>query len=146
MAKGAVKSAQAAQDNYVNGVQQSADKYLKGAERVTTSPGAAAATPQAMQDYLAGVQKSVTSGKRQRSLGYSTSDWQAAVRAYGASNYAGSTAKGGPKYGRKAQKLQPAWQAARDAAAAVSGPKGKATALAKVSAAMDVMIAVGQSM
>lgn len=145
MGRKVVKTAQQATDNYVSGVSAAGEKYKQGVQRVTQSPGAAASTPQAMQNYLQGVQQSVASGKRARSLGYSLGDWQQAVLNYGASNYAGSTAKGGPKFNRKASKMQPAWQAASDAAAAVAGPKGKATALAKISAAMDVMIAAGKN-
>lgn len=67
----------------------SGEAYKRGVERVTESPTALAATPDAMQRYVAGCNESVTSGRRAAALNrVSLSDWKTA-----------SVVKGAPRIG-----------------------------------------------
>lgn len=55
----------------------STESIRRGVERVTESPTAKAATPEATQKYLQGVQEAVASGRRAAGLnGVSVQDWK----------------------------------------------------------------------
>lgn len=125
-------------DSMSSGVTQ--NKYKQGVSQVTESPMAKAATPEALNRYLEGVQRAVHSGKQAARLNAtSLQSWQAAASGRGASNLAVGATKSKPKVDQAMQRLQPVWQAMRDAAAAVpKGPKGDlAAAQSRIMAALQ---------
>lgn len=125
---------------------QTATNYTNGINAVTESPMAAAATPAAMQAYVAGVQNSVNNGSRAAALnGVSISTWKNNATTVGAQRLASGAQKASPKYLAAMQKWAPLYAQASQAAAAITGPKGNlATALAKVQASLTVMISNGK--
>lgn len=127
---------------WVQGMGQASAKYTAGINKVTESPMAKAATAEATARYLDGVQRSVSSGKRERSLMNSPlSTWKQNATSIGAARLMDGARKGQPKYNAAAQKWAPVLANASQAAAAVTGPKSMATAMAKVQANLSVIMA-----
>lgn len=129
------------------GMGSAGAKYTAGINKVTESPMAKAATPEAMQRYVDGVQRSVSSGKRAAALNASPlSTWKTNATTFGASNLAQGAQKGHPKYMAQAQKWAPILAQASQAAAAVTGPKSHGTAMAKVAANLQVIMTAAGTM
>lgn len=127
---------------WVKGLSGAAQKYTEGINKVTESPMAKAATPEAMQRYVDGVQRSVSSGKRVQALQAAPlATWKQNATGEGASRLAGGARKGQAKYAAAAQKWAPILAQASAAAAAVQGPKSLSTAMAKVQANLGVIMA-----
>lgn len=129
------------------GMAGAGGKYVAGINKVTESPMAKAATPEATQKYLDGVQRSVTSGKRVAALNASPlSTWKQNATTFGASNLSQGAQKGGPKYMAQAQKWAPILAQASQAAAAITGPKSHGTAMQKVAANLQVIMTAAGTM
>lgn len=144
----AALNAQQIAESWGSGMNSGGQKWLQGVNGVTESPMAKAATPQAMADYVSGVQRSVDSGKRQASLMKGSADsWKQACATAGTGAMARGAAKGKAKYIAWLNNGGAAAMAnAKAAAAAITGPKGDmGTALAKVQAAMTAMQASKKS-
>jgi hypothetical protein len=125
---------------------QTAANFTAGVQAVTQSPAAAAATPQAEQLYIQGVQQSVTSGKRAAALQAVTlQQWQQATTQKGAARLASGAQAAQSKVQAFFTKQAPVYAAMK---AAVSNmPKGGlVNAVARVQAALQVeMAAAGRS-
>lgn len=122
--------------NYLKGMQGAADKYRKGIARVTENPMQKAATPEAMDRYISGVQRSVSNGKRAAKLNaVPMSRWQNNATTVGATRLADGAQKAMDKVTANAQKWAPIWQQISDSVAAM--PKGGlANAQARANAAI----------
>jgi len=137
-----VKSAQTAIDNWNAGMRNPAtiSKYKAGIAAVTVSPTALAASSAAQQKYLSAVTQAVTSGRMAAKLnGVSLQQWQQQAQNIGANNLSMGAAKGLPKYTAFAQKWQPIWAQASQAAQAIPNDGSMQAALARVQAAITVM-------
>jgi hypothetical protein len=121
-------------------------KFVQGVQGVTVSPNSLAAQPQAIQKYLNAVTDAANSGRL--AAGNNRVDvnaWKTAT-ASGADRLASGAAAKANKQLAAAQRMQGAWQSARDAAAAIPHDGTLASASAKVMAAMTAMrSAVGKS-
>lgn len=137
------KTAQQMAANYQAAMQSpnTQAKYKQGIEAFTGNPMELAASDQAMQFYLNRVTESVTSGKRARRLRETPRErWHRNAITVGANQLSVGAQKAKDKVDAHFAKWAPIYQQARDAARAL--PKGgKANALARVSAAMDVLMA-----
>lgn len=136
-----VKSAQQANANWKAAMQspQASQKYQQGVQAVQTSPNQTAASPAAVQKYMNRTAEAVSSGKlAAANNAVPLQRWQQAAIA-GAARLASGAANGSQNQLNAAQRMQGAWQAARDAAAAIPDDGTTASALAKVAAAMNVM-------
>lgn len=126
---------------YQRGMAQAASAYKDGIQSVTESPMAAAATPAASARYMEGIQRSEASGKRVAKLQATPlQTWKDNAVNVGANRLATGAQKAAGKVQAHHQKWAPVYQAASDAAAAVTGPKGLATAMAKQQAALTVLM------
>jgi hypothetical protein len=139
-----MKTLQQAVDNWsaAMGSAETANKYKQGIANTTENPMALAATDTAMQNYLNGVQRSVTSGKRVAKLqAASFSDWKTTATTIGVQNLANGAKKGKPKMQRGLAAYAAAWPQMRAAARAL--PKGgKSNAMNRISAALDVIYSI----
>jgi len=100
-------------------------KYKDGINRYNGNPMAAAATPEAMQRYTDHVAKSVTSGKRAASLNAADpAMWKQNSLNVGAIGLGTGANKKSAKQLKVAQRWQPIYQAASNAAAAVPNDGG----------------------
>lgn len=141
MARGPVKTPQQANANWKSAMQapQTSEKYRQGINSVQTSPNAAAAAPAAVAKYQQKTQEAVTSGRMAAANNAVPLDrWKGAASA-GAARLGTGAANGSAKQMAAAQKMAPAWQAARDQAAAIPDDGSEASALAKVAASMRAM-------
>jgi hypothetical protein len=112
-------------------------KYTQGVNRVTVSPTAAAASADALNRYQQNTAQAVASGRMAAALNnVSLQAWQAAVAA-SAGNLSRNAQAKKAKQAAAAVKLQPVWQAMRNAANSL--PKGGvANAVARVQAALQI--------
>lgn len=130
-------------DNWAAGISQAGQKYAAAIDRVQVNPAALAATPEAMQAWIQGCQNSMA--KRAAKLAsVDFSFWKQQTKQYGAANYAASGQKGKAKYNRGVAKMGSAYADASAAAHAITGPKSKARAMARVSAVIDVLQAAAK--
>lgn len=137
-----VKTAAQASSAYVNGMAGAGAKYSAGIDRVQVSPTQLAASDQAMQKYVAGVQASVSSGRRAAALGkVSLDQWKSAAKQKGAARIGTVSDLQKQRQSAAAQAWQGIWQQQSDAAAAVGGGKDIGTAMAKVQAALQIAMA-----
>jgi hypothetical protein len=123
------------------GSAQATANYKAGVQSVTTSPGALAATPDAIQRYLDGVNQSVASGRRQAALNaVSLQYWQNQAINKGAPRLATGAAAALPKFQSFSQKIAPLLT---QISAHVAGmPKGGfANAVSRSSYAIQQMLA-----
>lgn len=122
------------------GSDKARQKYLKNTAQPKRNPMEAAATDNAMQAYQDGVRKSITSGKRAAALQNTPlSAYVNGCKMKGADRLQSGAAASLDKYRKAAQKWIPVMQQASDAAKAL--PKGgKVNAMARVSAALDVIM------
>lgn len=139
-----MKTAQQAVGNWQSAMAspQTSQKYKDGINSTNVNPMALAASPEAMQNYLNGVQRSVDSGKRVRALNAaSVADWKNNAIQYGATNLANGAKKAQAKYQRNIAPYAAVWPQMRQAAQAL--PKGGlANATARVQAALGVIMGV----
>lgn len=135
-----VDAAQASQ-SWQSGLSGAGAKYIAGVNKVTESPMAKAASPQAMQKYLDNVNRSVTSGKRAAALNNSPlALWKANSVGEGANRLAGGARKGKAKMDAHFQKWAPIYSQASAAAEAVPYAPGVEGALAKQRANLQVIM------
>lgn len=117
---------------YKRGVAGAAGNYKKGVQAVTENPAAKAAAKVADGTWAANT--TAAAGRLQDSLSRVTlQGWQQQAAGVGATNFAASAAKAGPKYAARAQALAQAASAASQAAEAENDP------MAKVRAAINAM-------
>lgn len=136
-----VVDAAAASSSWVSGMSGAGPRYIAGVNKVTESPMAKAATPQAMQKYLDNVQRSVQSGKRAAALNNSPlATWKANAVGEGANRLAGGARKGKSKVDAHFQKWAPIYSQASQAAEAVPYSPGVEGALAKSRANLQVIM------
>lgn len=122
------------------GSPTTAQKYKDGINGFNGNPMALAATPEAMQAYLDGVQRSITSGKRANSLNQaSAATWKNNAINVGAARLASGATKSQGKYATKITPYATVWPQMRAAARAL--PKGGfANAAARAAAALQVLM------
>lgn len=126
---------------YQRGMAGAGTAYTEGINSVTESPMQKAATPEAMQAYQDGVMRSIQSGKRVAALQAAPlATWKQNATTVGAQRLASGAQKAQSKVQAHFQKWAPIYSQASQAAAAVQGPKSQATAMAKVAAALQVMM------
>lgn len=119
--KTAEQSAQAYQQAMSSGV--TSQRYKDGVQGVTESPMAKAATPDATQRYLNGIQQSVTSGRRQQALqAVPLQRWKDNTINKGAQRLASGAQAAADKVRTHFQKWTPIYQQVSDSIAAM--PKG----------------------
>lgn len=136
-----VKSASQANANWKAAMQSpmASQKYQQGVQAVTVSPNATAATPAAVQKYQSKTAEAVASGRlAAANNAVPLQRWQQAAIA-GAARLSSGAANGSQNQLNAATRMQSAWQAARDAAAAIPDDGTLASASAKVMAAMQAM-------
>lgn len=141
MARGPVKTPQQANANWKSAMQspQTSAKYTQGINSVQTSPNASAASAQAVAKYQAKTQEAVTSGRLAAANNAVPLDRWKSAAGQGAARLSTGAANGSAKQLAAAQRMAPAWQAARDQAASIPDDGSEASALAKVAAAMRAM-------
>lgn len=124
------------------GSTETANRYKQGIQNCTDNPMQLAATDQAMENYLNGVKRSITSGKRVAKLqAASFTDWKAIASTVGVQNLANGAKKGSPKMSRGLAPYAAVWPQMTAVAKAL--PKGgKTNAMNRISAALDVIYAV----
>lgn len=131
-----VKSAAVAVQKWQQGFSQAGPAYQAGIAAVNSSPMAAAAAQ--ASKAVANFSAVVNNGSWAASLNaVPLSAWKAACQQ-GVAKFSMGAQKGLPKMQAYAQKFQPIWQQASDAAANATGSIGKFTA------AMNVMVAAGR--
>jgi hypothetical protein len=142
MAGKTVKSAAQIAQNWSAAMQAptTAQKYAAGVNAVTQSPMAAAATPAAQQKYLASVTAAVNNGHMAAQLNATPlQTWKTNASSTASTSFAKGASKGMPKMTAAMQRMQPGYQAASDAAAAIPND-GTATSISsKVIAAINAM-------
>lgn len=117
---------------YKAGVGGAAEAYKKGVGAVTENPAAKAAAKVADGTWARNT--TAAADRMQQALSAVTlSGWQQQSKGVGATNFAQSAAKAGPKYEAKAQQLAQAATAASAAAEQETDP------IAKVRAAINTM-------
>lgn len=139
-----MKTAQQASANWTGamGSAQTKQKYIDGINGYSGNPMADAATPQAMQAYADGVQRSIDNGKRLKSLqNASPTLWKSNATSIGASNLQSGAKKGAPKYQTNIAPYAAVWPQMRAAARAL--PKGGLqNATNRVNAALSIIMGV----
>lgn len=142
-----MKTLQQAVDNWTSamGSTETANKYKQGINNTTENPMMLAATDEAMTNYLNGVQRSITSGKRVAKLqAASFSDWKQTSTTIGVQNLANGAKKGKPKMQRGLAPYAAAWPQMRQAARSL--PRGgKTNAMNRISAALDVIYSISNT-
>lgn len=136
-----VKSAAQANSNWKAAMSspQTIQKYQQGVQSVTVSPNQTAASPAAVAKYQSKTAEAVSSGRlAAANSAVPLQRWQSAA-SNGAARLASGAANGSANQMAAATKMQGAWQAARDAAAAIPDDGTLATAAAKVMASMAAM-------
>jgi hypothetical protein len=128
------------------GMAAAGPAYKAGTANPRANPMAAASTPDAIGRYAAGTARAAQSGYLAARLQATPlSKYVQGCATKGAANLSTGATNGTPAYAAAMQRMAPVYQAASQAAAAVSGPKGDlGTAVAKVSAALQVLIAAGK--
>lgn len=138
----AQKNAQQAAANWKSAMQspQTAANYKAGIQNCTVNPMALAATDEAMQKYQEGVARSITTGKRARSLNNAqVSTWKNNSMTIGAQNLSSGATKAQAKYQANIAPYAAVWPAMKAASAALPGGSASA-AKAKFGAALDVLM------
>lgn len=127
------------------GMQGAGQAYIQGCQNPKQDPIAAASTPQASANYIAGINRSEAAGLRVAGLQKAgTQGWLAGVTGKGAAALASAGQRKLNQYTQAMQSLAPVHDQMRQAAAGVQGPKGPGTAIAKVTAALQVLMAAGR--
>jgi hypothetical protein len=138
-----MKTAQQMSDNWTAAMQnpQTATKYKQGIQATTVNPMALAATPQAEQLYLTKVQQSVASGKRsQKLMSVNPQTWKDNASNIGATQLTVGAQRGKAKVNAHFQKWAAVYQQASDAAKAIPKDGSMGSAMARVQAAIQVMM------
>jgi hypothetical protein len=139
-----VKSAAAQNAAWLAAMQApaAAANYKSGIQATTENPMAKAASPTAQARYLNSVTAAVQSGRMAAKLNAVPMQyWQSQAMNMGSMNLASGARKGSAKQLAAAQRLQSVQQAASDAAAAIPSDGTAATAIAKFTASLQVMMA-----
>lgn len=115
--------------------------YVQGINGYNGNPMALAASPEAMQRYVSGVQDSVNSGRRAAALNAaSPATWKTNATTVGAQRLATGAQKAMPKIVAHFQKYAPVYAQMRSVVQGM--PKGgMANAAARWNAAMQVLMA-----
>jgi hypothetical protein len=138
-----VKNAQQMADNWSQAMMSptTANKYKQGIQSTTVNPMALAASPQAEQLYLTRVQQAVTSGKRsQKLMSVNPQTWKDNAVNIGSTQLTVGANKAKPKVAAHFQKWAPVYQQAHDAAMAIPKDGSIGSAMARVQAAIQVMM------
>lgn len=136
----AQKTLQQATANWLKGMSGASQAYIAGINATTVNPMQMAATPQAMDAYLNGVQNSVSSGRRAAALqAADPNQWKTNATTVGASRLASGAQKAQGKYTAKMQKISALWPQMKAASAALPSG-GLANAQAKANAALQVLM------
>jgi hypothetical protein len=137
------KSAQQMSANWTAAMQSptTSMKYKQGIANTTVNPMALAASPQAQQLYATNTAAAVSSGKMAAKLNsVSPQLWKDNASTVGAASLSSGATKAKPKVDAHFNKWAPIYQQAHDAVQNM--PKGGASnALARVAAAMNIMMA-----
>lgn len=136
-----VKTAAQANQNWLSAMQspQTSAKYTQGIQGVTVSPNQTAASPEAVAKYANRTAEAVSSGRlAAANNAVPLQKWQSGAQA-GAARLSSGAATGKQNQMAAATRMQPVWQQARDAAAAIPDDGSLASASAKVMAAMQAM-------
>lgn len=137
-----MKTAQQALQNWLKQMAspQTQQNYKDGINAVTVNPMQLAASQESMDAYISGVQRSVTSGKRAKSLqSADVNQWKANAVNVGATRLASGAQKAQNKYATKIAPYAAVWPQMRAAARAL--PKGGlANAQARAAAALTVIM------
>lgn len=122
------------------GSPQTQTRYKNGVQAVTTSPTALAASPEATQNYLNGIQQAVASGKRQASLNaVSLQSWQSTTINKGAPRLGTGAAASQNKFQTAMTKWAPIYtQISQQVAQMPKG--GLANAVARSQAAITALM------
>jgi hypothetical protein len=128
--------------NWQRGMAAAGPAYVAGTSNPSVNPMLAAATPEAMQSYLTGVQQSVASGKRAAALQNTPlSKYTTACKTKGAAALAAGAQLGGPAYSAAMQTWAPIYAQASAAAKAIPKVKGSvANAMQRIQASLAVMM------
>lgn len=122
----ALGSPQAAAQKWSRNIGSAGASITDGVNRVSESPTAKAATPQAEQRYLSGVQEAVSSGKRAAALNrVSLGDWKAAMLNKGIPRIASGAAAAQGKMERFLSELYPHIEAGKAALQGVDDPRAR---------------------
>jgi len=112
--------------------------YTQGIQNCNVNPMALAATPEAQQRYATGTANAVSSGRMAAKLNATpVTAWKNGAATKGAQNLATGARNASAKTQAAFNSLAGSWQAMRDAANAIQGPKGVQTGIAKVAAALQ---------
>lgn len=137
-----MKTAQQALASWLKSMSspQTQQNYKDGINAVSVNPMQLAATQEAMDAYQAGVQRSIASGKRAKSLqAADVNQWKANAVNVGATRLASGAQKAQGKYAQKIAPYAAVWPQMRAAARAL--PKGGlANAQARAAAALAVIM------
>lgn len=126
----AIPTAQQLVANWQRGMAAAGPKYTAGINAVQSNPAEAASTPEALAKYQAATSAAgAPGGRMQQGLSKVTlQSWKAAASGVGATNLVTGAQKGAPKLAAVAPQLIAAQQAAKTAAAGVTGTSAKVMA------------------
>lgn len=124
---------------YQQGIANAGQKFEQGVEN--SDPWAENyASPEAQQRMAVGLQAAIAEGKPAAgATALGTPGWRAKTKAK-SGNYTGSAPTAAAAMSPHVGQILAAGDAAKAAAAAVTGPKNRATAKAKMSAAIDAIM------
>ena len=124
---------------FQQGISNAGEKYAQGVANSEDWAGRYA-SPEAQQRMRDGLARAIQEGKpAQGAQNLGTSGWRAKTTAK-AGNYTGSAQTAAQNIGPHVGQILAAGDAAKAAAQAVTGPKNRSTAKAKVSAAIDAIM------
>jgi len=132
--------------NWQKGMGAAGPAYTAGTANPKQNPMAAAATPQAIAAYAAGTARAASSGYLAKQLAATPlSKYTQGCATKGAANLRVGAQNGLPAYTAAMNRWAGIYQQASQAAAAVQGTKGDlGTAMAKVQAALTILINNGK--
>ena len=136
-----VKTAQQANANWKAAMASptTSAKYTQGVNAVTESPNAKAASPEAQAKYLRKVTDAVQSGRMaQKNSAVGVQKWKDAA-SKGAARLSTGATNGAQNHMDAATRMQPGWQAARDAANAIPNDGSEQAIAARVLASVREM-------
>lgn len=126
-------------ERFSRGISGAGQKFEQGVDNSDDWAGNYS-SPDAQQRMAQGLQAAIAEGRPAegaRNLG--TSGWRSRTKAK-SGNYTGSATRAAANIGPYVGQILAAGDAAKGAAAAVTGPKNRATAKAKASAAIDAIM------
>lgn len=138
------KSAQQMADNWTAAMKnpQTAAKYKQGIQGCTVNPMQAAASPQAQALYAQNTAAAVSSGRMANKLNSVPMQlWQQNAANVGSQNLTSGASKGAPKVGSFFQRWAPIFAQASQAAHAIPKDGSINSAIARVTASLQVLMA-----